>query len=140
MKKDEIIKLLRKNKIKITPQRIAIIEFLERNGDHPSADQIYNELKEGFPSMSLATVYNTLEMLENIHEVIRLNISGDPRVYYEYDTDFHHHFYCNECNKIYDVYICCPNEKNKSIEGHKIEEIQAYFKGICRECLNKRGD
>ncbi|OGI11192.1 MAG: hypothetical protein A2Y40_04930 [Candidatus Margulisbacteria bacterium GWF2_35_9] len=138
-KKLEIIQLLKKNGVKTTPQRLAIITFLENNLIHPSAEQIYETLKKDFPTMSLATIYNTLDKLNEIKKVIKINFSGDNKVHYDYNTHFHYHFLCNICNNIYDI---TPKEKPEMLgainDGHHIEETHTYFKGICKSCFTKR--
>jgi len=139
IKEQEIIQILKNNGIKTTPQRMAIISFLDHNRIHPSAENIYKTLKKDFPSMSLATVYNTLEKLKDIKKVVKLNISGDNKVYYDYNTEDHYHFYCNTCNKIYDL-----EHKNQGtkpgdhVNGHKVEETHTYFKGICKSCVEQK--
>ncbi|PHJ36752.1 hypothetical protein P378_20455, partial [Desulforamulus profundi] len=55
--------------LKLTPQRLAILNLLEGNAKHPSAEEIYNQLKPQYPSLSLATVYNTLEILAKAGEL-----------------------------------------------------------------------
>ena len=60
---EEKLKFYKSLGLKLTPQRLAILEYLENNRSHPSAEDIYNALKPRFPSMSFATVYNTMEVL-----------------------------------------------------------------------------
>ncbi len=129
-----ITKFLKVNNIRLTPQRLAVVDFLEENPVHPCAVVIYQAIKPRFPSLSLATVYNTLDLLEQAGEVLKISIAGDSRVYFEYNTDFHCHFYCNKCLKLHDLFIESPYKNMAAIESHQIEETNIHFKGICKDC------
>ncbi|MBN2546832.1 MAG: transcriptional repressor [Spirochaetes bacterium] len=131
---NDIIISLKKNGIKVTPQRLAIIKYLENDKDHSSAEQIYNHLIKDFPTISLATVYNTLEMLEEIKMINKIKISDENVVNYEYNKKMHHHFYCKKCKKIYDIEISCKIAELKEFKGYQIDEVYGYFKGICKKC------
>jgi Fe2+ or Zn2+ uptake regulation protein len=128
----QIITGLKSKGIKITIQRLAIIDFLANNPIHPTAEDIYSEVKKDFSSMSLATVYNTLEKLEEIGEIIKLRMS-DKKFNYEYNLLPHNHFYCKKCKRILDIWKEVISSKNE-IDGHKIEETQVCYKGYCKEC------
>ncbi|MCX8070621.1 MAG: transcriptional repressor [Thermodesulfovibrionales bacterium] len=65
--------------LKLTPQRHAILKFLEGNKTHPSADDIFKVVSKRFPTMSLATVYNTLLTLKNMGEILELTIDPDKK-------------------------------------------------------------
>lgn len=95
---EKIINKLKEKNIKITPQRIAIIEYLLNTKSHPSADDIYKEIIKKYPSMSYATVYNTLITLKNLGEVVELAIDSEKKRF-DMDTSLHHHFYCTKCKK-----------------------------------------
>ncbi len=119
--------------IKLTPQRLAILEFLEGNKDHPSAEDIYKALKDRFPSMSFATVYNTLEVLISKGLVKEIGIDSSKRRF-DPDVSPHHHFICKKCGKIidvkceYDIYL--PKELNEC----EVEDYQLVFYGYCKDC------
>ena len=90
--------------IKLTPQRLAILQYLEGNIEHPSADVIYKSVLKKFPTMSFATVYNTLEALKKIGNIQEIKIdSGKKR--YDPDISNHHHLICTTCKKINDIQI-----------------------------------
>jgi Fur family peroxide stress response transcriptional regulator len=120
--------------IKLTPQRLAILEFLDGNKNHPSAEDIYSEVKKKYPMMSFATVYNTLEALRNQGNIQELKIDPD-RKRYDPDTTYHHHLICTRCKKIADINaefeINVPDEAKGSFEvvGNHIE-----FYGTCPDC------
>ena len=120
--------------LKLTPQRLAILEFLDGNTDHPSADNIFKEVKKKYPMMSFATVYNTIEALKKKGDLLELTIDPERRRY-DPETKPHHHLICVECKKIVDVYkqfsINVPEEVGDEFDllGNHIE-----FYGVCPEC------
>ncbi len=122
--------------LKLTPQRLAIIEYLEGNKEHPSAEDIYNALKPKFPSMSFATVYNTLEILVKKGLIKELNVES-TRKRFDPSTHPHHHFFCKRCKKVIDV----DNQINipvpEQLKGFDIEDIQIIFYGLCSECKSE---
>ncbi len=120
--------------IKRTPQRLAILRFLEGNRSHPSAEDIYRGVKKDFPTMSFATVYNTLEALKEHGYLLQLSV--DPkRKRYDPDTSVHHHLICSKCERIVDIHrdfnISLPNVLAK---GYKLLNSHIEFHGICPEC------
>jgi len=137
---EKFVKLLREKNLKVTPQRLAILKYLEKNKTHPTADQIYKELKKKNPSLSKTTVYNSLDILRQNEIIKSLTICGSEHRY-DFDHGTHHHFLCTKCGMIYDIDYKCPNIENirQLIEssGHHIDEIHGYFKGICKICIKK---
>ena len=132
-RRDQVVELLKSQNVKITPQRLAIIDYLERHRVHPSAEAIYQALLPQYPMISLATVYNTLDLLQNLQVVIKLTID-DKKVNYEYDVKPHDHFFCVTCEQIFDI----PTEREqvKVMAGHMIEQSFVYYKGVCKDCLS----
>jgi len=126
---------LEKRAIKPTYQRLCVLEFIEQNSDHPTADRIYENLMKKIPTMSRTTIYNTLNLFLEKGLVAPLTITG-TEVRYELITNQHHHFLCLKCGRIYDVDIQCPLSQSKTVDGHQIQEIHGYFKGICKNCRN----
>jgi len=134
---EKYVELLKKNSMKVTPQRLAILKYLDENRTHPTVDEIYSKLKKKNPSLSKTTVYNSLEALKE-HGIIQcINISGSESRY-DFRNDMHHHFLCRECGNIIDIDIKCPNIGKMMESGHKVEEVHGYFKGVCKKCLKKR--
>jgi len=120
--------------LKLTPQRLAILKYLEGNRSHPSAEMIYKAVLKHFPTMSFATVYNTLDALKEKGTVQELKI--DPaKKRYDPDISSHHHMICKKCKKIVDVHkefrINLPPELTSGFEilGNSIE-----FYGLCEKC------
>ncbi len=125
---------------KLTPQRLAILDYLEGNTSHPAAEDIYKEVRKRFPTMSFATVYNTLQVLKNRGEILELTIDPDRR-HYDPNPEPHHHMICTGCKRIVDVHgdfkVEIPEDQR---QGFEIKGNHIEFYGICRECRNKGGD
>jgi len=133
---EKYVDILKENSIKVTPQRLEILKYLDENRTHPTVDEIYNELKGENPSLSKTTVYNSIEILKKHGIIQSLNISGlESR--YDFKTTMHHHFLCKKCGEIIDIDIECPNIDRVLETGHRVEEVHGYFKGTCKKCLKK---
>lgn len=133
---NEVIKKFKEMGVSVTPQRMAVIEFLKNNHKHPTADDIYTAIRKKYPSLSPATVYSTLELLKKAGEIQELSIRRD-KACFDPKPHPHHHFLCQNCGKIWDIEVNCPVLKKGTIKGHRVEEIQAYIYGTCSECLKK---
>ncbi|MBI4827037.1 MAG: transcriptional repressor [Nitrospirae bacterium] len=120
--------------IKLTPQRLAILDYLRDNTSHPSAEDIYKIVLKNFPTMSFATVYNSLEAMKKSNCINELNI--DPaKKRYDPNMSPHHHIICKNCNVIYDIHknfdLSLPASMKRGFEllGNHIE-----FYGLCEKC------
>jgi Fur family peroxide stress response transcriptional regulator len=121
-----------------TPQRLAIRKFLEGNSSHPSAEEIYGALRTQFPTLSLATVYNTLEALRERGEIVE--VGGDvAKKRFDPVVSRHHHLICVRCKKILDIPekwkpLLTEDEKR----GFQVICSQVDFHGLCPECQSRR--
>jgi len=124
-------------KIKLTPQRLAILDYLNENKSHPSAETIYKAVSKQFPTMSFATVYNTLETLLNKGSIRELKIEAGKKRY-DHDIKPHHHIICVKCNKIVDLYkdykIPLPDEITQEFD---LINKNIEFFGTCQSCKKK---
>lgn len=123
--------------IKLTPQRMAVLEYLEGNKSHPSAEDIYRAVKKRYPMISLATVYNILETLKQKGLVQELNI--DPyKKRFDPDTSPHHHLICTGCGKVIDISIdYSPDISRLAIEGFEVKRVHLELYGLCEDCKNR---
>lgn len=120
-----------------TPQRLAVIEYLEGNKQHPSAEDIYQAVKQKFPTISFATVYNTLEALRKQGMVQELHI--DPaRKRFDPNTAMHNHLMCTRCGKVEDI-VAAQSEcvSGGVLSGYRITGSTVFFYGVCPECQRK---
>lgn len=120
--------------IKLTPQRLAILEYLDGNKNHPSAETIYKAVRRMFPMMSFATVYKTLETLKHKGDIRELTIDPIKRRY-DPDTKPHHHLICVTCKKIVDIETELPvSIPDEAKEGFEVTGNHVEFYGICSDC------
>ena len=123
--------------LKMTPQRRAIIEYLQSAMNHPTADEVLTAVNETFPMTSRATVYNTLNWLKGAGMVMEVFEGGIVR--YDPNTSDHHHFVCRDCGKVEDIE--CESISTLeicSLPGNpKIENYQITVRGLCSVCLLK---
>ncbi len=134
------IEKYRKKGMKLTPQRLAILEYLDGNTAHPTAEDIYRAVKKKHPTLSFATVYNTLQALVNMGEVMELTIDPE-RKHFDPDTTPHHHVICTRCGRIGDVFVDysrrleLPEEVTRSFT---VTSNHIDFYGVCKNCERKR--
>ena len=134
-----ITSLLREKGFKVTPQRLAIYNMLAGTKSHPNAEMIFNGLQLMYPTMSLATVYKTMEILREIGLVQILN-AGEDSFRYDADTRNHPHVRCIACGQVEDVEnIDSAGFVNQVSQGTKynLTGQQFYFYGTCPDCQPK---
>lgn len=120
--------------IKLTPQRLAILSYLEGNKNHPSAEDIYKAVLTQFPTMSFATVYNTLEALKNKGSIQELKIDPNKKRY-DPDISHHHHLICVKCNNIADIFKDFKVDLTEDLKaGFELLGNSIEFYGICQQC------
>ena len=124
--------------IKPSVQRIAIMDYLMTHRTHPTADEVYMALCDSIPTLSKTTVYNTLKLFVEQQAALMLTIN-DKNVHFDGDTSLHSHFFCRRCGKVYDLPYSGKRREAREldIEGHAVEEIHHYYKGVCKECSDK---
>lgn len=131
------IKRYKQLNIKLTPQRIAILDYLEGNRSHPSAEEVYKHVSKQFPSMSFATVYNVLNTLAKQGLIKELFIDPDKKRF-DPDIHYHHHLICIRCKKIIDVEMEYQLDlPDTAVTGFKVLSNQIQFYGICSDCIKK---
>jgi Fur family peroxide stress response transcriptional regulator len=137
---DEILSKLRQRDFRITPQRIAILKAFLQSHDHPSVEQVYEEVRVNFPTTSLATVYKTVNLLKEIGEILEIGIAGGGRRYDGNKPYPHPHLICTRCQKIIDPKIRLLDQitaEVASATGYRIESHQVELFGVCPSCQNK---
>jgi Fur family peroxide stress response transcriptional regulator len=133
--REAIKKALEDKNIKPTFPRLKILEYLLAAISHPTVEEIYRHLVKEIPTISKTTIYNTLQNFVNSGLVVQL-LSG-PEARFDALLKPHHHFVCNDCGRVIDIEVVCPNLCRKEIDGHQIKDIQGYFCGVCSKCKGK---
>lgn len=128
MEPDEI-KVLEEHGIKPSAQRVAVAEFVLHTDAHPSADEVWSRVRERFPMVSRATVYNTLNLFVERGLVRQLTLTGG-RVVFDPHVERHHHFIDEETGRIYDVpWDALRVSRVDQIEGFEVDTYQVVLRG-----------
>jgi len=138
---DELGAQLKKLGIRLTPQRLAIAEVVVNSGDHPSVKEISSRVKEFFPYVTLATVYSTLTVLEQVGIVRELPFQKQSR--YDANLSPHANLVCVGCGSVHDADV--GQEMVAELRG-KLEGSSDFtftgqrvdFYGWCPNCANRR--
>lgn len=134
---DELVAKFRERGNRITPQRLALLRLLAVSENHPSAAHLYEQLREQYPTMSLATVYKTLAIMKEMGEVLELGFSDDDNRYDGNEPIPHPHLICIECRKIIDPEIASFRGLAEDVAantGFRILRHRLDFYGICPDC------
>jgi len=132
----ELREKCRQRGVKLTPQRIAIFECLIQHAGHPSAEEVYQEVLARYPTLSCATVYNTLELLAELGEV-REVIVDELRRRYDANVEPHQHAVCRQCHRIMDVEVDAATalrQTDLQTYGFAVEAVTVQFTGLCAPC------
>lgn len=119
-----------------TKQREAILRILRNNRSHPTADQIYDEVRQDIPNISKGTVYRNLQVLAEDGAVSVLNINGTQNRY-EQKREGHYHFRCETCRRVFDLNEPVDKDIDERIAretGFTILHHQTEFSGLCKDC------
>ena len=131
-----LIAKLRKRNFRMTPQRMALVRVIATSEGHPSANQLYEQVKSQYPTMSPATVYKTLNLFKEMGEVFEIDLKDNSR----YDGNKPHphpHVICISCQKIMDGSdepVSNLLDEIESDSGYKIVRHQIIFYGYCPDC------
>ena len=127
-------KYLTDNRLKVSYPRVKILEYLDTNRTHPTADEIYNELVKEVNTLSKTTIYNTMNAFSKAGIVRALTLDNN-QTRYDFTTHDHGHFKCRKCGKIIDFYLNSLDVPE--ISNFVIEEKNVYLMGVCDFCLEK---
>lgn len=122
--------------IRPSVQRLAIYEYVKNSRMHPTAESVYEALREDLGSLSLTTVYSTLKLFVDAGLVLMLHVD-ENFLRYDGDTSVHAHFKCNKCGAVIDLPV--SGDYNSWLGGAgalEITDAQLYLKGVCGDCRN----
>jgi Fur family ferric uptake transcriptional regulator len=122
----------------LTRQRRVILEAIKKVRTHPSADQVYEMVRETMPRISLGTVYRNLELL--CREGLIQRLEGRTQKYYDGETCNHIHFRCVKCEALLDLPVEIPvdvEQVRKRVPGFDIQGQKVEFFGVCKKCSGK---
>ena len=130
--KSHCIQLLASAGIRLSLQRIAILQYLLEHHTHPTAAEIYDALHEQYPSLSRTTVYNTLRTLVENGAIAQLDI--DPG-FARFDANLapHAHFLCRSCGRVHDIDLSA-SPSTPLPAGFHIDSQSILYRGLCPQC------
>ncbi|WP_026889359.1 Fur family transcriptional regulator [Clostridium beijerinckii] len=133
---DQIASVFKEKKLKLTPQRLAVYNYLINTTSHPSADVIYSDIHIQYPTMSLATVYKALKTLVDVGLIQEINV-GEGNFRYDGNSSPHPHLQCLSCGRVDDFKDLSLDNLNALAREHTDYQIvsnKVYFYGYCRNC------
>lgn len=134
---EQIAEQLKMAGLRLTPQRVAIYRALVRTDSHPTAQQLYEQLQPELPSLSQATVYNTLQALVERELVHEIGDAGDGAVHYDADLAPHVNLVCTRCHRIDDFHADLLTEVDGLVaaeSGYQLKGARLVYYGLCPVC------
>lgn len=122
--------------IKYSHQRENIIKYLQSTVDHPTADEVYQHIREIIPNISLGTVYRNLNQLAAAGRILRISCDGRTD-HFDACTTPHYHFLCKSCGRVSDLDMCPMDDiinKARHSTDFTIDDISIIFSGTCKSC------
>ena len=136
-----MLSALKKSGLKLTPQRVAIVRELTHDTSHPTAQELYERLLPAHPTMSFATVYNTLDALAKLGLVGMLRLGSAVR--FDPNISSHHHAVCDSCGKVVDLPAPTPSKTSmaraEARSGFHIRSEERTYRGLCDRCGRATG-
>jgi len=129
--------ILRSYNLKATPQRLVIIESIDHYG-HINIDKLYEEVKNKFSSISLATIYKNINSMISNTLLLEVKIPNEKSVY-EIVKEQHSHLVCKNCGEVIDIKIDTTRIVDSISQDYKfsIEKSDLVFSGSCESCSSK---
>ena len=138
---------LKRAGLKLTPQRMLIVQIFADDRSHPTAQDIFERLRPGFPSLSFATVYNTLDTLAlaGLAGIVRLPGKRGDAARFDPNSTPHHHAVCDGCHAVLDIPASTltptPATRRKVgrvAPGFSVRAVQRTYRGLCARCVPQR--
>lgn len=121
---------------RLTKQKKIISDIVVNSSTHPTAEDIYLQVKKKINNISLTTIYRNLNELAQSGTIKRI-ILGDDKDRFDKTTTNHYHIKCSKCGKLEDInipYLKKQDEYAKKISGYNIKSHDTIFMGICKDC------
>jgi Fur family peroxide stress response transcriptional regulator len=139
----EMLRNLKRAGLKMTPQRIAIVRLFAEDDAHPTAQDLYERLRPAYPSMSFATVYNTLDTLARagLASIVRLPGKRGDAARFDPNMSAHHHAACDGCGAVVDVHAstlsptpAAVRKLRRAAPGFSVRSVERIYRGLCSLC------
>ena len=127
-------------RLRMTPQRQALLKLLSRTRTHPTADELFRQVRRRLPSVSHATVYRNLQELVRARLITTLERAGGP-VQYDANPDDHHHFVCTRCGRVADIYLkdveYAIDRTRSGVAPARVDRAEVQLHGVCAACARR---
>ena len=135
---DEVLRRARAGGLRVTPQRLAVYRVLAESRDHPDPDTLHRRLLAALPTISLATVYKTLDALVGMGLARQVPVAGSAKRY-DANLQRHHHAICERCRNVADVHDARLDrvEAPAGIDGFAVHTVTVQMLGTCAACARK---
>ncbi len=134
---DTLLRQLREAGLRVTPQRLAIFRALAGSKTHPTAQALFEQLQSALPSLSQATVYNTLQALVSAGLIQEIGEAGDGAVHYDANPRPHINLICTQCHCVedfFDIQLDGVAEAVIAQSGYKVHGMRIAYYGLCPSC------
>jgi Fe2+ or Zn2+ uptake regulation protein len=135
----ELTEAFRDRGLKVTPQRQCIFRILHSATEHPTAEWVYERASAELPTISLRTVYQTLNDLAQMGEIQALELgTGSSR--FDPTVEPHHHLVCDGCGQVHDIHASYPSVvvADDDAHGFTVTSTEIVFRGLCARCRDRR--
>lgn len=131
----ELTERFRDHGLKVTPQRQLIFRLLHASEVHPTADAVFEAARAEMPTISLKTVYQTLNDLAHMGELTTLDV-GTGASRFDPNVGRHHHLVCTHCGSVRDVEVDASTltPPARTLDGFVVETTDVVFRGLCARC------
>ncbi len=119
----------------MTKQKKLVMDVVQQHHDHPTADQIYLEVRAIDSHISRGTVYRNLEQLSDSGSLLNIKVPGPNR--YDSRLEYHYHMVCTDCGAVFDIPLDYQYEIDKQLiekTGFQIDRHRTVFEGLCSAC------
>lgn len=137
---EDALQIIRDAGYKMTNQRTTILRYLASKHTHPTVEMIHQGLTEMGEQLSVATIYNTLEMLQEVQLVLVIDSDVDGKQHFDYFGNPHYHVMCTSCGKIVDGEQFDMSQLTRIASdetGYKVSGYHVELRGLCPECQAK---
>ena len=137
---------LKRAGLKMTPQRLAIVRLFAEDEAHPTAQDLFERLRPSFPTMSFATVYNTLDALARagLAGIVRLPGKRGDAARFDPNTEPHHHAVCDGCGAVLDISAgtlaptpAAVKKVRRAVPGFDVRAVERIYRGLCSRCASR---
>ena len=135
--KSNFLEVLREKGYRLTPQRMMVLEAIEKSDDHISAEEIHSHAHAKYPYINISTVYRTLELLKALHLVTETDLGGGRFLYHPAGKAHHHHLVCRKCGQVQDIDATVVKRLRDELRvkyGFDAELEHVAVFGTCHRC------